>query len=191
MAVSRGSLVSSRPRHAEKISLSCRFRGPLFDQTGKQPDYVEERVMQNLEAGPAEREIRVLFKAWERAVQRSDLDSVMTHYLPDLVVFDAIGELRYEGLPAYRSHWQRCLEMCPGALVFEIHELAIKAGQDMAWAHYLTRCGAVDAEGEEKASWMRASVCLRREKGDWKIAHEHFSVPFDPLTGKTSFDLTP
>jgi PhnB protein len=26
--------------------------------------------------------------------------------------------------------------------------------------------------------WIRATVCLRRIEGEWKIAHEHTSVPF-------------
>jgi ketosteroid isomerase-like protein len=31
----------------------------------------------------------------------------------------------------------------------------------------------------------------RKTNGKWKIAHEHFSAPFDPVSGKALFDLQP
>jgi len=38
---------------------------------------------------------------------------------------------------------------------------------------------------------MRATACYRLVGGAWKIAHEHWSAPFDPMTGSTLFDAKP
>jgi ketosteroid isomerase-like protein len=76
-------------------------------------------------------------------------------------------------------------------MLFEVHELEIEAGQDIAFGHYLSRCGTVGDDGKEQVGHMRGTFCCRRTGGGWKIAHEHFSAPFDPESGKALFDLAP
>ena len=53
------------------------------------------------------------------------------------------------------------------------------------------RCGGTGPDGKEQTRWIRATVCLRKANGRWRIAHEHFSAPFDPASGKAIFDLEP
>lgn len=137
-----------------------------------------------------ESDVRSLINRWQKAVIAADLDRIMASYAPNILSFDAIMQLQFKGVDAYRKHWQACMEMCKGDMIFEIHDLEISAGDDVAFGHYLTRCGSV-AEGQEKASWMRVTVCCRRIDAQWKIVHEHFSVPFDPQSGKAMFDLKP
>jgi ketosteroid isomerase-like protein len=38
---------------------------------------------------------------------------------------------------------------------------------------------------------MRATVCCRNAGGRWRIAHEHFSAPFDMESGKALLGLEP
>lgn len=139
----------------------------------------------------AEAAIRNLVDAWQKAVVAGDIDRIMTHYAPDILAFDAVSQLQFKGVDTYRKHWLACMEMCKGGIVFEVHQLAVTADEEVAFAHYLTRCGGKDDEGGEKTSWMRATVCLCRVDERWKIAHEHFSVPFDMQSGKAMFDLKP
>jgi len=139
----------------------------------------------------SEDQVRDLLHSWLRAVQAKDIDGITSHYAPDILAFDAIGHLQFKGVDAYRAHWQSCMELCEGAMTFEMHDLAVTAGADVAFGHYLTRCGGTDADGEEKSCWMRVSVGCRRIAERWTIAHEHFSSPFDMETGKALFDLQP
>ena len=46
-------------------------------------------------------------------------------------------------------------------------------------------------DGGEVDMWVRATICMRKIKGQWTIVHEHQSVPFDAQTGKASLDLKP
>ena len=64
-------------------------------------------------------------------------------------------------------------------------------GSDIAFGHYLVRCGAVRDDGTEETGYMRGTFCCRRTNGRWKIAHEHFSAPFDPESGKALLKLEP
>jgi ketosteroid isomerase-like protein len=83
------------------------------------------------------------------------------------------------------------MAMCPGPMIFEVHDLDIEAGDDLAFGHYLSRCGGTGADGKEQAGWFRVTVCWRKTKGRWQVTHEHFSAPFDPESGKASLDLQP
>jgi uncharacterized protein (TIGR02246 family) len=139
----------------------------------------------------AEAEIRGLIKDWAKAAGTFDIDRVMEAYAPDILAFDAIAQLQFKGAQAYREHWQACAAMCPGPMIFEVHDLAIEAGDDVAFGHYLVRCGTIGEDGKEQAGYMRATVCCRRTSGQWKIAHEHFSAPFDPQSSKALLDLEP
>jgi ketosteroid isomerase-like protein len=79
----------------------------------------------------------------------------------------------------------------PGTeMLLEMHEVGVAVSGDMAFAHYLSRCGGMDAEGNEHAMWMRATVCCRRTRDGWRIAHEHYSAPIDPETNKV-LELSP
>jgi ketosteroid isomerase-like protein len=52
------------------------------------------------------------------------------------------------------------MAMCPGQMIFEVHDLAITARDDVAFRHYISRCGGTGPDGEEKVGWMpRPLVC--------------------------------
>jgi uncharacterized protein (TIGR02246 family) len=136
-------------------------------------------------------EIRGLLDDWVKAARAKDVDAIVAHYASDIVAFDGIGPLQFKGREAYRKHWEACMAMCPGPMIFEVHDLDIEAGDDLAFGHYLSRCGGTGADGKEQAGWFRVTVCWRKTNGRWQVTHEHFSAPFDPESGKASLDLQP
>ncbi len=141
----------------------------------------------------AESAIANLYDSWLDAVKRQQLDTVLDCYTEDVVAFDAILALQFKGKDAYRKHWEACMEFCPSrdkTPIFELHDLQVDASGPVAFAYGLMRCGHQDGDRVE-ASWMRMTAGLRREGDEWRIAHEHFSAPFDMPSGKAMFHLTP
>ena len=55
----------------------------------------------------------------------------------------------------------------------------------------LYRVSGTLASGDELGMWNRATFCFRKIDGEWRITHEHDSVPFDPETGQASTTLEP
>lgn len=137
--------------------------------------------------------IRGLIDQYVQFTREGKLAEIMALYTPDVVAFDAIAALQFKGTEAYREHWEMCLKFVPpgGEMVLEVHELAVTVGGDIAFAHYLSRCGCIDADGNKQVGWMRATVCCRRTADGWRIAHEHYSSPFDPQSMKMLTDLEP
>lgn len=139
----------------------------------------------------AEAQIRTLLEGWSVAVKEKNLEAIMAYYASDIVAYDAIMQLQFKGAKAYREHWQFCLGICEGAMLFEQHEVTVHADGHLAFAHWLNRCGGADESGEVKASWMRASAAYRKTDDGWRAVHEHFSAPFDMASGNALFDLQP
>jgi uncharacterized protein (TIGR02246 family) len=134
-------------------------------------------------AETAEEEIRALLESYFGAIRASDLERIVAHYAPDVIAYDAIGQFEFSGRNAYKAHWKACLEMCQ-AMSFEPRAPSIAASGDVAFAHCLIRCGATDADGKEQSGWVRATLAARKTNDRWQIVHEHYSMPFDPESGK-------
>jgi len=80
-----------------------------------------------------------------------------------------------------------------GPIDLDSHDLSITVSGDFALCHGFYRLGGTKkAPGGAISFWMRATVCLRREGGRWRIVHEHTSVPFY-MDGsvRPAFDLVP
>jgi len=138
-----------------------------------------------------EQSIRALLDRWAQASRVKDLDGIMACYAPDIVAFDAISQLQFKGVDAYREHWQYCFGFMEGDMVFDIHDPAIYVDGDLAFCHYLAVCGGTAPDGTEQSGWVRGTICMRRIDGQWLTVHEHFSMPFDPETMKVADDLKP
>lgn len=138
-----------------------------------------------------EEQIRQLLDDWAMKFRAKDPDGIMSVYAPGIVSFDAVSQLQFKGVDAYRKHWETCLSFCQGPITFEVRDLNITVGDGVAFTHSLNRCGGTDESGEEKASWMRATICLQKVNGKWMVVHEHYSAPFDMESGKALFDLVP
>jgi ketosteroid isomerase-like protein len=61
--------------------------------------------------------------------------------------------------------------------VFEIVSLEVTAGEDVAYAHALLRCGTPDELEDKPENRLRLTLGLRKESGRWIVAHEHHSFP--------------
>lgn len=139
----------------------------------------------------ADDEIRELIEARVRAVRSRDLEAAVAHHAPDVVAFDVVNPLRYLGADTVRERTQAWFALYPEGIGYEIRDLCIAAGEDVAFCHYLYRVTGTTSAGAQVDMWVRATVCFRKTEGAWKVTHDHESVPFDPETGKASLDLKP
>ncbi|WP_060479856.1 YybH family protein [Pseudomonas monteilii] len=137
----------------------------------------------------AETEIRQLIDLWMQAVRDRDIPRITAPYADDIVAFDAIASLQFKGKAAYQAHWEMCMGMCTGPMVFERSQLTVHAEAELALAHWLNRCGPEDDQSQ--CGYIRVTVAYRKTGGQWQVIHEHWSAPFDMQTQKALFDLKP
>lgn len=129
--------------------------------------------------GSNERQIRALIESWAAAVRRHDYPGILAHHEQDIVMFDVPPPLQSRGIDEYRKTWDLFFRYYEPAQAFDIEELAITAGDDVAFAFAIMRCGSGTPSGppEEGGFLFRLTIGLRKVDGDWRIAHEHHSVP--------------
>ena len=77
------------------------------------------------------------------------------------------------------------------AIGYEIRDLSITAGDEVAFSHGLSHVSATKKDGGQLDMWWRTTVCFSKVEGKWNVVHEHNSVPFDVGSGKASLDLKP
>ena len=124
----------------------------------------------------AEREIRELLASAARALHDKDADALTAHAAVDIAVCDLAPPLRQEGLDkrAIRA-W---FETWNGPIGYEVRDLRITVGDDVAFASGLAHMTGTKVDGEEVDLWYRTTDCLAKRDGRWLVVHRHESVPF-------------
>jgi uncharacterized protein (TIGR02246 family) len=122
--------------------------------------------------------IRLLIQRWATAVHEGDLDGVLADHSDDIVMFDVPPPYEgVRGIEAYRETWPPFFEWQRQGASFEIVSLDVTAGEDVAFAHALLRCGTQDELTQNPENRLRLTVGLRKERGRWVVTHEHHSFP--------------
>jgi len=123
--------------------------------------------------------IKHLLEAWADAVRRHDIEAIIAHHDQDIIMFDLPPPLQCKGLEAYKQTWGLLFSYHKPGTAFDIQEIAVTAGQDVAFAAVIMFCGPNSSSNpaEKHGFLFRLTVGLRNVSGVWRIAHEHHSVP--------------
>jgi uncharacterized protein (TIGR02246 family) len=122
--------------------------------------------------------IRDLILRWAEAVHVGDLETVLADHDPDIVMFDVPPPYNgIRGLDAYRESWPPFFEWQRQGASFEIVELDVTAGADVAFAYALVRCGKPEEFAANAENRLRMTIGLRKRDGRWVVTHEHHSFP--------------
>ena len=135
--------------------------------------------------------IKRAIERFVEALRARDIDGVMSIYAPELVAFDLVPPLQYVGADTYRNHWLEGWAMFQGAMGYEVADLEITVGDDVAFTRSFNRSSATLKTGQKAEFWLRWTTCWRKINGKWLMVHMHASVPFDVATGRAVFDLKP
>jgi ketosteroid isomerase-like protein len=135
--------------------------------------------------------IRDRVAALGRAIAAKDAGAVIAHYAPDVLVFDVQPPLKVAGADAYRQNFERWFAVIDGPIGYEIADLQISAGEDVAFSHSLCKVTSKRLNGERADYWVRVSSGFRKLRGEWMITHEHVSLPIDMRTMQSPPGLEP
>ncbi len=137
----------------------------------------------------AEKEIRELIERWAAAVHAGDLDTVLADHSGDIVMFDVPPPQQgVRGIEAYRDTWPGFFEWQAQGGTFEIVELDVTAGEDVAFAWALLRCDTAEDHATHPERRLRITFGLRKENGRWVVAHEHHSFPDETVVADEPAD---
>lgn len=126
-----------------------------------------------------------------QGIRDKDLDVLRQVYAPDVVSFDVEPPLQHVGIEAKLNNWKRAFAVFAD-LDYEIRDLAITVGDEVAYGHGFGRLSGALRDGSAiSGMWVRATFCFRKLDGTWLIGHDQVSVPLDIASGKGLTDLEP
>ena len=137
-----------------------------------------------------EADIRRRIDKYATAIHAKDLERVMAIFAQDIVSFDIEAPLKHVGAEAKRRNWAKVFATYQ-QLGYEIRDLTITLGEDVAFGHSLNRISGTLKNGNKVAYWVRWTMCFRKFDGNWLIAHDHVSVPLDVESGRALLNLEP
>lgn len=122
--------------------------------------------------------VRTLLEAWAKATREERQDDVLSGHAEDVLIYDVLPPMKYEGTEAYRKGWDEWQPDTQGEGQFDLQDLVVIAGKDVAFAHCFIKCGGTLPNGTTFEDLVRATFCLTKASGSWKVAHQHVSKPF-------------
>jgi uncharacterized protein (TIGR02246 family) len=134
-------------------------------------------MSENASTAKADAEVRQLVTEWADAVRRKDLAGILRHHAPDVLMFDVPPPLQSKGIDAYRQTWDLFFSWSHEPVVFDIREMSVTAGDDVAFVAAVMRCSGRETTGEDIELQFRLTVGLRKTEGQWIVLHEHHSIP--------------
>jgi uncharacterized protein (TIGR02246 family) len=120
-------------------------------------------------------EIEALFRQLVKAHMDHNADAIVKAYAPDAVIFDLAPPLSHramerETVVAWLATWD-------GPIRIDVQGLNLSIEGEMAFSFALNRMRGRQS-GEDQDLWFRSTMCLRKTDGQWRIVHDHSSVPF-------------
>jgi uncharacterized protein (TIGR02246 family) len=139
-----------------------------------------------------ETDIRQLIDNLAEAIRARDLEGLRGCFAPDMVSFDVGGPpLQVVGVEAKLKNWEIAFTAFQPPLGYEIRDLTITVGDDVAFGHSFNRFSGTSQNGEMIGPWVRYTAGFRKIDGTWFIAHDQVSVPVDFESGRPLLDLEP
>ncbi|MEK7357442.1 MAG: nuclear transport factor 2 family protein [Bdellovibrionota bacterium] len=136
-------------------------------------------------------EVEAFLDRFKQVFVKGDVEGVISFYDKDVIAYDMVPPLEFQGLDAYADSWRKNGGQMPGPWLFETKDERIYCESELAVVHHLVNCGATGPDGKMMSGWIRHTMTLRRRAGEWTIVHDHFSVPVDMKANKALMDLKP
>jgi uncharacterized protein (TIGR02246 family) len=121
-------------------------------------------------------DIEQLIRRWAEAVHTGDAEAVLADHGDDIVMFDVPPPHDgVRGLAAYEETWPPFFAWQATGASFEIVELDVTEGADVAFAWALLKCGTPGELADVPDRRLRLTLGLVKRDGRWVVTHEHHS----------------
>ena len=136
-------------------------------------------------------QLRALIDDRIKAVRDKNVNKAISSIAQDILSFDVVNPFQQVGLEASKKRAEDWFSTFEGPISYEIKDLTITTGDNVAFSHGLSHLSATRTDGGPLDMWWRTTICFRRIYEKWMVTHEHNSVPFDVESGKASLDFKP
>jgi ketosteroid isomerase-like protein len=128
--------------------------------------------------------IRALVESWVKGCTRN-INGILAIDSPEISTFDFPGPTRSTGIEAYKRTLDVCFSWSRESGAFNVSEMNIAMGSDVAFVAGLVRCAGTASSEEREELRLRLTICLHKIGDQWIVTHEYHSIPaiFSPWAG--------
>ena len=112
-----------------------------------------------------------------------DLARATALYSPDLYTFD-LSPSQHNNYTELIEANRQLIGAIEGTPTCIYHDMFIKVYGNNAYAHYILSYTATLKSGDKIDVDGRGTDIFEKVGGKWKVVHEHFSLPSNPVTGQ-------
>ena len=123
------------------------------------------------------KEIETLMQEWSEALYEKDAELMAHYYSDEAKIFD-IGS-QTEGKEAYKNLWIGCFPYFGDHITIERQAVSIHAADGLGFLYGYSRVSGAQTDDPAAKAWCRMTVCFQKIKDQWRVVHEHISMPID------------
>ncbi|WP_353062039.1 nuclear transport factor 2 family protein [Tunturibacter psychrotolerans] len=136
-------------------------------------------------------EVLAVIDQLRKANHDKDAAGFVALFATDAADYNLAPPLSHRGIDLREK--QAWFDTWDGPVEIEARDFEVTVSGDVAFCHGFMHLNATSKTAARLVSfWMRSTLHLKRESGQWRITHSHTSVPFY-MDGslRPAFDLTP
>jgi ketosteroid isomerase-like protein len=121
-------------------------------------------------------------RLWDQAVIAHDTDILMQQCAQNVSLFDVSTQIN--GVKEYRAEWEKFTPYFMDGMQISRRDMKLYASESLAILHCHSKVEHSALKGQLQMPWCRTTLCLQKIQGQWRVVHQHISMPVDMMTGK-------
>lgn len=121
-------------------------------------------------------------RLWDQAVIAHDTDILMQQCAQNVSLFDVSTQMN--GVKEYRAEWEKFTPYFMDGMQISRRDMKLYASESLAVLHCHSKVEHSALKGQLQMPWCRTTLCLQKIQGQWRVVHQHISMPVDMMTGK-------
>lgn len=121
-------------------------------------------------------------RLWDQAVIAHDTDILMQQCAQNVSLFDVSTQIN--GVKEYRAEWEKFTPYFMDGMQISRRDMKLYASESLAVLHCHSKVEHSALKGQLQMPWCRTTLCLQKIQGQWRVVHQHISMPVDMMTGK-------
>ena len=123
-----------------------------------------------------------------RIAEATTTDQLMSYFDKDIVLYDFVPPLKYEGFEAVRAHEESIFFSKAKDIKAQFLDLDVVVEGKLGVARSIQHFSWTE-DGKPREGTWRGTDVYKKTNGEWKVIHAHDSVPIDPKTGQAQMNL--
>lgn len=128
------------------------------------------------------KEILQQIKHWDQAVINKDIDQITDHCAEDVSMFDVSSQMN--GIEEYKTEWYKFSPYFNENMMISRKDIKVYTSDDLAIVHCFSKVEHKALIGKIKMPWCRTTICMKKEDQNWRLIHQHISMPINLADGK-------